>query len=193
MTKNQKTEEIYPVLLGYVSCLAGGAVDLPYWAVIRITTDPDEDGSVLSICGGTIPQGGWGQTASNLLEPDFITRLAKGWTAEMIDTFARLWQAYHLNDMRPYCPHQKILGWDTKLIDPTQPVTWDNQARWRFYESNKRGVLERPCPICGYKYGTEWRYEPVPEEVLEWFRNLPAPKCPIPRKLLGMEQYQRAF
>ena len=26
------------------------------------------------------------------------------------------------------------------------------------------GLLCKPCPVCGYKYGTEWKYFPIPEE-----------------------------
>lgn len=35
------------------------------------------------------------------------------------------------------------------------------------------GFLERPCPICGYKYGTAWLKEDVPEDVIAWFDSLP--------------------
>lgn len=28
------------------------------------------------------------------------------------------------------------------------------------------------CPVCGYKYGTQWLYEPLPQETTEWYREL---------------------
>lgn len=32
-------------------------------------------------------------------------------------------------------------------------------------ESNHpRGILRKPCPVCGYKYGTSWNYFPIPKE-----------------------------
>lgn len=34
------------------------------------------------------------------------------WTPEMVQKFCDIWDAWHLNDMRPYCAHQKELGWD---------------------------------------------------------------------------------
>ena len=35
-----------------------------------------------------------------------------GWTKDMVKMFCDIWDEWHLNDMRPYCPHQKELGWD---------------------------------------------------------------------------------
>ena len=37
---------------------------------------------------------------------------AAGWTREMLDKLCDIWDRWHLNDMRPYCEHQKALGWD---------------------------------------------------------------------------------
>jgi hypothetical protein len=36
-----------------------------------------------------------------------------------------------------------------------------------------KGLLCKPCPECGYKYGSEWRHEDVPDEVLAWLCALP--------------------
>lgn len=35
------------------------------------------------------------------------------------------------------------------------------------------GILTKPCPVCGYKWGSSWRAERVPEEVLQWLESLP--------------------
>lgn len=35
------------------------------------------------------------------------------------------------------------------------------------------GLLCKPCPECGYKYGSGWRYEAVPDDVLNFLRGLP--------------------
>ena len=32
------------------------------------------------------------------------------WTREMLDKFCSIWDEWHLNDIRPYCKHQKELG-----------------------------------------------------------------------------------
>jgi hypothetical protein len=33
------------------------------------------------------------------------------------------------------------------------------------------GLLERPCPICGYKYDTEWKFVDVPSRVLKILKD----------------------
>lgn len=35
------------------------------------------------------------------------------------------------------------------------------------------GILCKPCPVCGYKYGTSWLMEEVPEDVIDWLFALP--------------------
>lgn len=46
-------------------------------------------------------------------------------------------------------------------------------AGWVFPSEHPRGLLTKPCDVCGHKYGSTWRFEPVPEDVLEWLRALP--------------------
>ena len=47
------------------------------------------------------------------------------------------------------------------------------RAGWVRVEEHPRGVLNKPCPICGYKYGNKWIREEVPAEVLEYLASLP--------------------
>ena len=170
---------------------------------------------------------------------------AEGWTKKMIEELCNIWERWHLNDLRPYCEHQKADGWDVaakeeitlyhyklnadallrkkaaefaalealrkgevfaptpeqheyavlpaicdtyeKLPDdgapyfePRKPLyPGDKGAREtkkrgsvRFDESEK-GILCKPCPVCGYKYGSKWLKEEVPEEVLDFLKSLP--------------------
>lgn len=169
---------------------------------------------------------------------------ADGWTREMLDKFAEIWKKWHLNDMRPYCKHQKELGWDNeatqkvtvyyyrltdearrkqkraeeaalealRMGEPFVPskeqtmyaalpyiiksfgkelVSAHYQPGGLFYSGNKTmtetktrgqinydenpiGILGRPCPICGYKYGTSWIKEEVPQDVIDWLFSLPS-------------------
>lgn len=170
---------------------------------------------------------------------------AKGWTREMLDRFCDIWDEWHLNDMRPYCEHQKTLGWDelasekvtlyhysltneafrlkreaegaaTKALKDgvtfTPSVEQQKYAALaygitlphkisgemvQYYEPKKSlypgsqgateikllgllkpeehpdGLLCRPCPVCGYKYGTSWKKEEVPQEIIDWLFALP--------------------
>lgn len=76
-------------------------------------------------------------------------RLCPDWTEEMYRRLLDTWKRWHLNDMRMGCSHQRAMDW------------------------NRDEHLGKQCPICGYKYGCSWIFEPVPDEVIEWLFNLP--------------------
>ncbi len=179
------------------------------------------------------------------------------WTAEMLQQFCDIWDRWHLNNLRPYCAHQKELGWDVQAREPIilrhyrlkvearreqnkaeeaalgalrkgEPFTPTEEQTFyaalpyavkvygdapvaedffRVYEPKKPlytgdtgaeehkrrgdvwygnpedntvsrvhselGMLCKPCPVCGYKYGTAWQMEEVPVEVISWLENLP--------------------
>ena len=41
----------------------------------------------------------------------------KEWTPEMLEKLCDIWDRWHLNDMRPYCQHQKELGWNEMALE----------------------------------------------------------------------------
>jgi len=41
------------------------------------------------------------------------------------------------------------------------------------YKEHPEGLLTRPCIICGYRYGTSWLHEPLPESVISFLESLP--------------------
>lgn len=104
------------------------------------------------------------------------------WTQEMLDKFCSIWDEWHLNDMRPYCKHQKELGWDKLAVTPVTLYHYRlNSKTLRRQESMKKsswkmlcdGILGKPCPVCGYKYGHSWLTEEVPQDVIDWLCSLP--------------------
>lgn len=44
---------------------------------------------------------------------------------------------------------------------------------WVHAHKHPKGVLCKPCEVCGYKYGTEWLFEEVPAEILEEIQAFP--------------------
>jgi len=40
-------------------------------------------------------------------------------------------------------------------------------------EEHPDGILYRPCPVCGYRYGSQWLCEDVPDDVIEFLASLP--------------------
>jgi hypothetical protein len=47
---------------------------------------------------------------------------------------------------------------------------------WLRPEEHPLGLMCRPCPECGYEYGSAWNREEVPPGVLEWLCGLPEAK-----------------
>ena len=110
---------------------------------------------------------------------------SKGWSHETIRRLFDTWDRWHNNDMRPGCEHQTRDKWADRPIDPTKPVTaygkhfegqkqdsW-NMLTWVRPDEHPEGLLTKPCPECGYKYGTAWKCEEVPDDVLKWLDSLP--------------------
>ena len=60
-------------------------------------------------------------------------------------------------------------GEETKPVSSLYPM--DSDTKWG--DKHPLGILTKPCPVCGYKWGTSWLYEPLPEDVVEWLKNLP--------------------
>lgn len=64
-----------------------------------------------------------------------------------VGSIVRVWQRWHLNGMRSGCEHQRALGW-----------TWTTHP-------------SEPCPDCGYRLGTAWLREELPQEVIDTVRS----------------------
>ncbi len=44
---------------------------------------------------------------------------------------------------------------------------------WTHPNEHPDGELTKPCPTCGYKYGTAWKKSEVPPDVIKWLFSLP--------------------
>ena len=167
------------------------------------------------------------------------------WTEGAVQMLCDIWEEWHLNDLRPYCPHQKELGWnkladkavtlynyqltrealgrketaqdaavkalergetftptpeqvkyaklprlittsveisgeDAENYEPRKPLlvgdkgpTSTKQLGWLQESEHPDGILGKPCPVCGYKFGTKWLREEVPQEIIDWLFALP--------------------
>jgi hypothetical protein len=109
---------------------------------------------------------------SNPIKPEEIT-FAPGWDAEKWFDFLEAWKHWHLNDMRPGCEHQK--DWGKKKL---QVIGYDGRMEtktsgWVYPREHEEGELTKPCPVCGYEYGSKWLKEDVPAEVITFLQSLP--------------------
>lgn len=64
----------------------------------------------------------------------------------MLDKFCSIWDEWHLNDMRPYCKHQKELGWDKLAVTPVTLYHYRlNSKTLRLQESMKKSSWKMLC------------------------------------------------
>jgi hypothetical protein len=87
-----------------------------------------------------------------------------------------VWKRWHLNDIRPGCAHQST--WTDRRIPvedlPNSKANRDERgilAMWIRKDEHPAGLLCVPCPVCGYKYGSEWKFEQLPEAVVNEIKS----------------------
>lgn len=71
-------------------------------------------------------------------------------------------------NLRYYEATKDTYGYFTHVKEETR--------HWTRFDEDDRGLLAKPCPVCGYKYGTSWRKEALPDSVLETFKYWPVSK-----------------
>jgi len=139
---------------------------------IEIELKQENKGVVLSIVGniwqprrGDIVEGGQCQDTIREHLNDGTLKL-KGYTKEEILKLLDIWDRWHLNDLRAGCEHQRALI----------PLYKKEKGEDFFNASNYDEIIKLPefkkCPVCGYKYGTAWLFEPLPKEVISFIREL---------------------
>ena len=76
-------------------------------------------------------------------------------------------------------PHE-ISGDAALYYEPQKPLypgmagaTETKALGWLHPEEHPDGILGKPCPVCGYKYGHSWLTEEVPQDVIDWLCSLP--------------------
>lgn len=67
-----------------------------------------------------------------------------------------------------YEPSKPIATWST-VGAPTEK----KKLGWLTQAEHPRGIMSKPCEVCGYKYGSAWKKRAVPADVLEFLRGLP--------------------
>jgi hypothetical protein len=142
------------------------------------------DGKRLSVTGVEGPHAGGNCFGScGQIDLSCVTPAA-GWE-DKIGTLADYWRAWHLNDLRAGCEHQRAAKWEERPINPSKPLNAYgrhfpgqqsdscNMLVSVFAAEHPEGLLCKPCPVCGYKYGSAWLCEKVPAKVVAWLRALP--------------------
>ena len=82
-----------------------------------------------------------------------------------------IWDRWHLNDLKAGCEHQRAAKWEEIKLDDSKPWSQENSAMWTHKKDNPKGLLNEPCPVCGYKYGSAWLFEVIPNDVVQFIKE----------------------
>ncbi len=210
----------------------GGEILVPLFVSVEFKD------SKLSITGVEGPQKGgscYGSCGQCVDALDRIEEFSTQWDPGACLVLRDIWNAWHLNDMRAGCEHQRAEKWGAETLevvsykltsealeirkhakeqaeaaaingetadlfererallackwfesifeppDADSPLSGcyevdkreEKLANWTKESEHPRGVLSKPCPTCGYCYGSAWLKEEVPETVLAVLRGLP--------------------
>lgn len=85
-------------------------------------------------------------------------------------------------------PRELVLSTDKvnrkykKFYEPRKPLYQNDyhnvpvkteRAGWVRATEHPEGLLCKPCSVCGYEYGSAWKKEEVPQDVIEFLKSLP--------------------
>lgn len=72
----------------------------------------------------------------------------------------------------PPSSHYRLKEKETKTAGWVYPADGERSPT-QMYSQHPEGLLTKACPTCGYKYGSKWLREEVPQDVLEFLASLP--------------------
>ena len=145
------------VRLGTVAC---GRSNVSVFCKIKLV-----DGR-LSITGVEGPtqggncRGGCGQIDLHLRADEFAA-FAPGWDRADVSRFLKLWGRWHLNDMRAGSAVQET---HLRALDYDRAANGEHYT-WAKSELAKVGLHP---DADGYAYGSSWKSEELPSDVVEW-------------------------
>ena len=96
-----------------------------------------------------------------------------GWNQSMLDEYISKWKRWHLNNMIPGSPRQ--MEWIREQgVDLTYSEILEKMPESILHDSE---YYHNGKP---YSYGSAWLREPVPDDVIDWFKALPdtVKECP---------------
>jgi len=138
-------------------------------ATVEVRLREKDEGQELSITGdiehyGKMCQGG--QIRDTLEELHEKGQLDLKISEKMFNKLMKFWDRWHLNGLNAGCEHQREQKEEIK----------QEKGEDFFHASNLETIWElddfEECPQCGYKYGTSWKFEELPDKVKEFVEVL---------------------
>ena len=132
---------------------------------VNIEVETDEEGKV-ALSMTSSGYGHAGQCPEVLLSPGVSPR--SGFSRDDLQKIHDIWQRWHLNAMRPGTPKQM------EYLRNLPQSYWDAHSKVITYGAKCAALKAAGLLYDGrYLYGSDWLYEEVPKEVLEYLFTLP--------------------
>ncbi len=155
-----------------------------------------EKGLELSICGDV--QAGGSMVSGGQCVDELKHICTPAMNRGKIKQIREVWERWHLNDMNAGCVHQRALNWKscpghydkTGLATcsnpkpPEAPTTEMLQKAVKDLRQDgvalvgagqsyrcKDDKLSKPCPECGYRFGSAWLFEELPAEIIKQIKS----------------------
>lgn len=93
---------------------------------------------------------------------------------ELFNLSESVYRKLNMGTSDPYPEEDVNRAVRENVLAPWKQV--DTIAGWVSPSQHPKGLLTKPCYVCGYKYGTDWLHEDVPNDVIEFLGSLP--DCP---------------
>ena len=77
---------------------------------------------------------------------------------------------YSLTTHTPDAPEGYQAAQNTSYSSATET----KKTNWLHEADHPDGYLSKPCPVCGYKYGSKWLKRDLPADVVTFLHSLPA-------------------
>ena len=125
----------------------------------------------LSISGVVGPtRNGNAEGSCGQINPVQVEEFNKHWTPEKLQKFNKIWDEHHLNNMNTgtleqdnFIREMKKTGWKYEYVEACDFL-------------KAKDLYEVPHPVCeglSYRYGDAWSFREIPEEVLQFLKDLP--------------------
>lgn len=167
-----------------------GRNDRDGFVYVGVRIEQTDHGPRVSISGHTADSAGQIRDALADITP------APGFTREDLAELARVWDRWHLSDMRAECEHQRRIadkmGKRPHEVFTTTNTRTDEDGRYtgnygRGVDGKQASHARTTCPVCGYAYGSEWRRETVPAEVFDFLARFTTKHDAQVREILQTE------
>lgn len=147
---------------------------------VFVTISYDAERPRLSLTGVEGPRfdgNAYGESGQITLRPE---QAAEPWTMEEVALLGVIWERWHLNDMRAGSPaqeeHLRVLK-----ARGEKPPAGVSHYEWACRKLALQGLHpDRDWTDGGYRYGSRWLCESVPDEVLAWLYSRPDATAPHP-------------